>query len=331
MRCGAVAFIQMPSSRSRAANAAAVPSSGSTSKITMFVSMTSGSSRKPGVVRMASARMRACGVIFGQAVDVVLERVERAGGDDAGLAHAAAERFAMSPGLADQVSGAAQGRADRCAQAFREADAHGVEVAGPIGGRNARGDDGVEQPRAVEVAGEAVFGGPAADFRERVVRLNPTRAAIVCVFQAHEPRADAMIVRRPDAADELLDLQHAVVAFDRLGGDAEQLGVGALFVAQDVAIGFAQEFVAGLAVHTQAELVAHRAGGNVESRFFAQHLGDPLLESPHGGVVAEHVVADVGGGHGGAHARASGGSRYRYADRSAVAFRVFFLVGFWRE
>ena len=41
------------------------------------------------------------GVIFGQAVDVVLERVERAGGDDAGLAHAAAECFAMAAGLAD--------------------------------------------------------------------------------------------------------------------------------------------------------------------------------------------------------------------------------------
>ena len=41
------------------------------------------------------------GVVFGQSADVVLERVERAGGDDAGLAPAAAECFAMAAGLAD--------------------------------------------------------------------------------------------------------------------------------------------------------------------------------------------------------------------------------------
>ena len=172
------------------------------------------------------------GVVFGQAVDVVLERVERAGGDDAGLPHAAAERFAMAAGLADQIGRAAEGGADRRTEAFGEADADGVEVAGPIGGRNAGGDDGVEQAGAVEVAGQAVVGGPAADFGDGVVRLDAAGAAVVRVLQADEPRADAVVVRRPDAAHQLLDVQHAVVAFDRLRGDAEELGVRALLVAE---------------------------------------------------------------------------------------------------
>ena len=60
------------------------------------------------------------GVIFGQAVDVVLERVERAGGDDAGLPHAAAERFAMPARACDQLRRAAQRRADRRAEALAE-------------------------------------------------------------------------------------------------------------------------------------------------------------------------------------------------------------------
>ena len=111
-----------------------------------------------------------------------------------------------------------------------------------------------------------------------------------------------VVVRRADAAHELFDLQHAVVAFDRLRGDAEQLGVGALLVADDVAIGFAQEFVAGLAVDAHAELVAHRAGGDEEGRFFAEHAGDSLFEAADGRVFAEDVVAHFGGGHGGAHA-----------------------------
>ena len=110
-----------------------------------------------------------------------------------------------------------------------------------------------------------------------------------------------VVVAGPDAVHELLDLQHAMVAFDRLGGDAEELGVRALLVAEDVAVGFAEEFVAGLAMNAQAELVAHRAGRDEESSFFAEHCGDSLFEAAHGGIVAEHVVADFGGGHGGAH------------------------------
>ena len=109
----------------------------------------------------------------------------------------------------------------------------------------------------------------------------------------------------------MFDLQHAVVAFDRLRGDAEELGVRALLVANDVAIGFAEEFVAGLAVNAHAELVAHRAGGDEESGFFAEHAGDSLFEAADGGVFAENIVADFGGGHGGAHA--GGGASYGIA------------------
>ena len=49
-----------------------------------------------GIGEDAGVRM-----ILGQAVDVMIERVERAGSEDAGLAPAAAERFAMSAGLAN--------------------------------------------------------------------------------------------------------------------------------------------------------------------------------------------------------------------------------------
>ena len=81
-------------------NSPAVPSRGSTRKITMFVSICAGHSDRPSIWRIASAKRLGVGVVFGQALDVMLQGVERRGGDDAGLPHAAAEQFAMPPGLA---------------------------------------------------------------------------------------------------------------------------------------------------------------------------------------------------------------------------------------
>ena len=65
-----------------------------------------------------SAKSAGVGMVVGQAVDVMLQRVKRRGGDDAGLAHAAAEHFAMPPGLLASVARPGQCRADRRPQAL---------------------------------------------------------------------------------------------------------------------------------------------------------------------------------------------------------------------
>jgi hypothetical protein len=122
------------------------------------------------------------GMVVGEALDVVVEREECAGGDDAGLAPSSAERFAMAAGLADEIGRTAKRGADRRSEAFREADADCIEVAGPIGGRNARGNDGVEEAGAIQVASEAVLGGPAEDLGDGVVGLNTASASIVSVL-----------------------------------------------------------------------------------------------------------------------------------------------------
>ena len=148
--------------------AAAVPSRSSTRKMTMFVSTCGGSSARPSVSRTASAMSLRVGVVLGQALDVVLERVEGAGGDDAGLPHAAAERLCDGGGRGRSASSRAdERRADRGAEALAEADADRVEVLGPLGGRNAAGDDGVEQPGAVEMPGQALALPPTRRSRRR--------------------------------------------------------------------------------------------------------------------------------------------------------------------
>ena len=61
----------------------------------MFVSTASPISFSPGILPTASASRLGVGMIVGQPLDVMLERVQRAGRDDAGLPHAAAEQLAI--------------------------------------------------------------------------------------------------------------------------------------------------------------------------------------------------------------------------------------------
>src|SRR5258705_62453 len=59
------------------------------------------------------------GVILGQALHVVAERVHAASPDDAGLAHGAAHLLLASPRLVDELAGAGERRADRTAEPLR--------------------------------------------------------------------------------------------------------------------------------------------------------------------------------------------------------------------
>ncbi len=52
----------------------------------------------------------------------------------------------------------------------------------------------------------------------------------------------------------------------------------------------------------EADLIAHRAGRHVNGRFLSQHVGDTFFKPPNSWIVAEDVVAHVGGRHSGAHA-----------------------------
>ena len=49
-------------------------------------------------------QMAGVGVVLGQALDVVIERVQAGGGDDPGLAHGAADLLLDPPGLVDEVA-----------------------------------------------------------------------------------------------------------------------------------------------------------------------------------------------------------------------------------
>lgn len=85
--------------------------------------------------------------------------------------------------------------------------------------------------------------------------------------------------------------------------------MGGLFAVENVAAGFAEQFIAWLAVDAYPELVAHCAGGDERRVFFAQQVGDAFFESADGRVLAEDVVAHFGGGHRGPHGSGGAGER----------------------
>src|SRR5436305_607996 len=102
-------------------------------------------------------------MVLREALDMMLEGVQRAGRRDACLTHAAAKQLAYAARLHDQLARPGECRANRRSQALAEADGDRIEVPGPLPGGDVGGDNGVPQARAVEVQGEVVLAGPAAD------------------------------------------------------------------------------------------------------------------------------------------------------------------------
>jgi hypothetical protein len=73
----------------------------------------------------------------------------------------------------------------------------------------------------------------------------------------------------------------------------------------------ADDRVAGTGQRGDGHLVAHRPGGEKQRSLGPQELCDPLLEPGGRGVLAELLVADLGLGHGPAHALAGKGVSVR--------------------
>ena len=82
----------------------------------------------------------------------------------------------------------------------------------------------------------------------------------------------------------------------------------------------------GRDVQPQAELVGQRARRREQPGLVPEQVGDPLLERPDRGVLAEHVVADGGVRHRLAHAGGRGGQgvgeqvgEHRVSPRSSIS------------
>src|SRR6267378_827739 len=264
------------------------------------------------------------GVIVGQTLDVMPERVDAARGDDAGLAHGAAHLLLAAPRLVDERARAGHGRADRRAEALGEIDPRRVERRREVAGGHAAGDDGVHEPRPVEMRRQPV---PARRRRDLVdARERPHRAAaeIARLLHPQEPAPREVAIRRPHRGLHRRRVVLAARPVDRAHVDAGQRAGPARLEVDRVRRRVRDDLLAGPRVHAQRDLVAHGAGRQEHRGVLAEQLGHHLAEQVDGRVLQLLLVAHLRLAHDTAHV--GGGPRDGVAievdvDPHAQAFR----------
>src|SRR5437879_13090526 len=96
-------------------------------------------------------------MIVGDPVDVVVQRVQRGGGDDPRLAHRASEEVLATSSVRHQLRGTGDQRSERTAEALREAERDGVETASDARRLDSARDRGVDEARTVQMHDEVVL------------------------------------------------------------------------------------------------------------------------------------------------------------------------------
>ncbi len=241
------------------------------------------------------------GVILVEAGGHLLERDETGGGEDAGLAHASAERLTDRASAIDVVLRADEHGADRRAETLREAEVDGGEAAGDFGDGQVEGGGGVEDACTIEVDGKACLLRSGPDGFQGVERGDGAAGHIVRVFDTDEAGGRAVVDLRRDGGCEVLPGEDAARRGDGAEGAAGEVGDHAHLPIEDVGAGLAEDLLPVLGVELDGDLIAHGAGRDEEGGLALEDLGGGALEAIDGGVFGVDVVADLGRGHGLAH------------------------------
>ncbi len=128
------------------------------------------------------------GMVLGKPVEIMVERLEPGGGEDARLSHRATKHPAGAMGPRDVVGAARKNTADRAAQPLRQRDRDQIKGCGEFGEAMPGSDRRIEQPRAVEVAPDAEILRRRADGDGVLLREDDAAAAVVGVLDRDQPR-----------------------------------------------------------------------------------------------------------------------------------------------
>ena len=247
-------------------------------------------------------------VVLGEAVDVVLERVDPGRGEDPGLAHRPAEPLLPAPYLAEPVPRGREHRAHRTAEALAEVDPHGIEPPGEVAGRDPGRDRRVEEPGAVHVGGEIVFTRHLHHRLQRFHRPYRSSAEVGGLLDREEPRAGGVAVggvthRRP----RLRPGVDAPFAIERRDHHAAQGRRSSALEVDDVRGPVGDDLVPRGAVHPDGELVAHRPRREEHRGLLAEELRHHLAQAVDTRVFHALLVADRRPGHRFTHGRGGEG------------------------
>ncbi len=266
-------------------------------------------------------------MVLSEPFDVVLKGIDPRRCDNAGLAHATAEHFAKAVGSFDKIGTAREQGADRGAQAFGEAERRSVEILRDLLGGNPHRNTGVEEAGAVEMHRDVLRQSEVVNVANRLRGIYGAAASVVRVFEADQagwgvmrvlPAANLRgnLVGGDDAAlsSNLIDL-HAREGCDPAGFGAK--GVIALFH---------DNFITGLGMGLDAELVGHGTGRDKQSCFIAEKIGGHVLQAIDRRVFAKDIVADLSVCHGLSHL--GGGLGYGIATQiDHGGLQLLYLAG----
>ena len=191
---------------------------------------------------------------------MVLERVQRRRAQDADLAHAAAQHLAEAARALDVVAAAGDHRADRRAEALREAGGHACRTAPPGRARARRVATAAFQMRAPSRCSAS----PPARARattavELRARPDAAAAAVVRVLDRDQARARQVAIGGQRRRVDVVGGERPVGAADLGELHARPGRARARFVEARVRAAPDDHLVAGPAVEEQRDLVRHRA------------------------------------------------------------------------
>lgn len=241
------------------------------------------------------------GVVLGQARRHLFERNEAGSGQDARLAHAAAEGFAVDARLGDERAGADEHGADGCAETLGEAEHDGIEAGGERADVEAEMSRGIEDACAVEVGGQVAFADFVPDLFQDGQGSADAAAHVVGIFKRDEGGVGAETAAREDGWCDVVPGEDGVGRRDGAQLAAGKCGGGGHLPVEDVGAGFAENLLTGTGVEADGDLVAHGAGGDEDGGFAGEDFGGAAFEQIDGGIFAIDVIADDSLSHGGAH------------------------------
>ena len=268
----------------------------------------------PGHAREPAGELTRQRVIVGEPLDVVVERVQRAGGDDPRLAHRAAPHLLVAPRLVDQRPRARQARADRRARApsrspptrcrtRRSTTPRASRSPPPRSSAARRPCAAAVRPRARPRPRRRAARAATRARRSGSSSARPTRAASAAGSdrpRAAAPSRSASAVNIPRSPSSGHSTAPEIAA-----GPPASATIGC---ERPVQVGL----VAGRPdVQPERDRVAHRPAGQEHGRLEAEQLGHPLAERVDGRVGERLLVADLGGGHRLRASRRSAGSACR--------------------
>jgi len=240
-------------------------------------------------------------VVLGKPRDPVLERMEPAGGEHAGLPHPAPEELPDPAAFPDRIAASAEDRPRGRSEALREAEHHGVGAGGEVAGGNPGSNLGVEDAGAVHVELEALLAAGLAGAAQVLEGKDRSSGEVARLLQDEERGPGEMDVFSAHGAPDRLHGNRSADPGERRQLDPPEPGRARHLEVEAVSERLDEDLVARTGGHRDGDGVRHRPRRDEEGAFFSEEFRRSLLEPPHGGIIAEDIIPQRSLDHGRVH------------------------------